>query len=964
MKRIISVIVLFSFMLSCVMPVQGYAQALSAVAFIPEPGVMVQPSAAFAPAILKGMKVYPKDPLRFDFLIDTGNSALVSDGLEKESSKLVRYFLAALTVPEKELWVNLSPYEGDRIIPERFGMTEMGRDLLAEDYILKQLTSSLMYPEKALGAEVWKRIYALAAAKYGTTDIPLDTFNKVWIVPDEAVVYVNGNTAFIAKSHLKVMLDADYLAARKNTPETVGQDEKDATRSLARSVIREIVLPELEKEVNGGANFSALRQIYHAMILSTWFKRNLKKSLVGEVYAEKNKVAGIDMDDQGAKEKIWSQYVEAFKKGVFNYIKEEKDETTQELIPRKYFSGGFGYASTNVREEPVSGKMMEDAAQSLVGVMNIVAVILRAKATIGNFMGRTTGFAFMAGLTLLTPQGDLLGQSADTTNAGALSQRRHEIETFSGVTFVARNAVELDDKMQFWDRAGIYNLLLHADVKMKLKLDVDGKKVNVYIVKKKSTVSDPNSVPGGVMFGDSVFIEVQVLADYILHEARSKVMYKDNPARNVVNEFITNRYRGRSDLDIVTNLLIEVINHEIFHETTNGNIFRRKVALQFRRYYTEKRFSMEMENGIAAETSGMLGQIIQNDDSVLSLVQISLYGWGFYSNIPPPRHIEAGTLVSRIMLTELGYEKYCYDRQFRESGTWTKRDQSLFKQTYLKGHFFLPGYAPWVIDFLGTVNSSDTKAAARKVYQKLYLHVPDVKIVLPAEFYDYVENVVKEAQFHFSEPVDKAESVNRDTFKADLLSFDPVDFSMGVRLQNILEKILPKGMRNSSKWGNDFFDRILREDGTLHNVQTEKSGNVLLRDLFEEYVRNRHKEIVKGVFGDGKALSDLWPLIEAAQPADAFTVISNWMIARSRLLASGGVAAEKELEAFTIDATHFVQLVLAGEMKGTKHVNYAKDHRAMLLLLYSGKWNCQAIANMTVVLMGLWGGEGCVSCRG
>ena len=58
--------------------------------------------------------------------------------------RLVKYFLAALTIPEKDLWVNLSPYEKDRVITDEFGSTEMGRDLLAQDYMLKQLTSSLI----------------------------------------------------------------------------------------------------------------------------------------------------------------------------------------------------------------------------------------------------------------------------------------------------------------------------------------------------------------------------------------------------------------------------------------------------------------------------------------------------------------------------------------------------------------------------------------------------------------------------------------------------------------------------------------------------------------------------------------------------------------------------------------------------------------------------------------------------
>ena len=36
--------------------------------------------------------------------------------------------------------INLSPYEKNRIVEDNFGKTEMGRDLLAQDYLLKQIT--------------------------------------------------------------------------------------------------------------------------------------------------------------------------------------------------------------------------------------------------------------------------------------------------------------------------------------------------------------------------------------------------------------------------------------------------------------------------------------------------------------------------------------------------------------------------------------------------------------------------------------------------------------------------------------------------------------------------------------------------------------------------------------------------------------------------------------------------------
>src|SRR5262249_36750514 len=136
-----------------------------------------------------------------------------------ESTKLIKYFLAALTIPEKDLWVNLSPYEKDRIVPENFGQTEMGRDLLAQDYLLKQITASMIYPEDETGKLFWSRVYAEAAHRFGTTKIPVNTFNKVWIIPEKAVVYENAEagSAYVVESNLKVMLEEDYLSLTRHS---------------------------------------------------------------------------------------------------------------------------------------------------------------------------------------------------------------------------------------------------------------------------------------------------------------------------------------------------------------------------------------------------------------------------------------------------------------------------------------------------------------------------------------------------------------------------------------------------------------------------------------------------------------------------------------------------------------------------------------------------------------------------
>jgi len=367
-RKAISAFILLCFISTSVnCPVYAQLAPQGMVTRLPVPGVMVGLSPDFSPATLKGITVHPESPFQFDFIVDQGDSNIPLAQKKEAYQKLVKYFLASLTIPEKDLWVNLSPYEKNRIIPNDFGMTVMGREILAQDYLLKQITASIIYPEETLGKKFWNKIYKEAYQKLGRTDIPVNTFNKVWIVPDQAVVYENGNTAYILKSHLKVMLEEDYLSLNKHTaiqlptrghvqensealspstlPSDVGLNMKapqvnNPTHNLASQVVREIVLPELEKEVNEGKNFALLRQINDSLILATWFKKKLKNSVLGRIYVDKDKVKGIDQDPKNNQE-IYQRYLQAYKKGVFNYIKEDYDSLSRQTIPRKYFSGGW-----------------------------------------------------------------------------------------------------------------------------------------------------------------------------------------------------------------------------------------------------------------------------------------------------------------------------------------------------------------------------------------------------------------------------------------------------------------------------------------------------------------------------------------------------------------------------------------------------------------------------------------------
>ncbi len=335
MKRLTAFLILIGFVLSSLDPTgKAYAQAPIQ---LPTQSSLVSLTSSFQPPILKGVVIDQDNPFSFNFLLDQGEMSLSEVQVEKESKQLIKYFLASLTTPEDDLWVNLSPFEKDRIIPELFGQTEMGRDLLNQDYLLKQLAASLSYPESALGKKFWDEIHKKTYDDFGATEIPVDAFSKVWVVPQKAVVYENGRSAYVQESRLKVMLKGDSSPVSRD-PSRVTSHEPRVT-----NIIEQIILPAIEKEVNEGKYFAKLRQIYNSLILATWYKNKLKNSILNKVYANQNKINGIAIKDKNEKDKIYAQYLEALKKGAYNYIKEEVNPDTHQVMPKKYFSGGFGF---------------------------------------------------------------------------------------------------------------------------------------------------------------------------------------------------------------------------------------------------------------------------------------------------------------------------------------------------------------------------------------------------------------------------------------------------------------------------------------------------------------------------------------------------------------------------------------------------------------------------------------------
>ena len=131
--------------------------------FLPPPGQLINITRHFEPAQMVGLKINLKDPFSFGFIMDQGESRMSDADTKEEYNKIIKYFLVSLAMPNKDMWVNLSPYESKRIIPEVFGQTEMGRDLLAQDY-----TRCTSKPRLVLGLQI---LMSIPLIRFGSLPI-------------------------------------------------------------------------------------------------------------------------------------------------------------------------------------------------------------------------------------------------------------------------------------------------------------------------------------------------------------------------------------------------------------------------------------------------------------------------------------------------------------------------------------------------------------------------------------------------------------------------------------------------------------------------------------------------------------------------------------------------------------------------------------------------------------------------
>ncbi|MGE5309445.1 MAG: hypothetical protein ACM3OC_10210 [Deltaproteobacteria bacterium] len=290
----------------------------------------------------------------FNVMVDKGDSKEPS--AEKSSRDILAYFLVGVTLPERVFWVNLRPDAPSDMLDPALEKTDMGRVMLEADVQLKKDVAMATSPKTQAGREYWEKLYKKAEELYGSDQVTIPTLARPWIVPGEIILREAGNSAYIYKATLKVMLEQDYL---KGATAYAFKDERSRRMNeYASELMRRLIIPRLTREVNSAGRYAALRQVYYSLILASWFKETFRGA--AGVYASRidtGNLAGLTSEKPWSKDTYFNEYKRSFSEGEYNA--RESVASVSGRSVRTYAAGG-------IRLEEIKGRVIRVINNRLV----------------------------------------------------------------------------------------------------------------------------------------------------------------------------------------------------------------------------------------------------------------------------------------------------------------------------------------------------------------------------------------------------------------------------------------------------------------------------------------------------------------------------------------------------------------------------------------------------------------------
>ena len=298
------------------------------------------------PPVVGGISFPLDNPMQIGFSLHYDASQPPPSNQEQEelARRLGSYLNTCLVLTGDKLNVTLNPLDANCGLPDLLRCTELGRDMLGQDIVLKIRTAAHMHPESESGASFWESVESFL----GDTQA-LDLAFRVWVVPDAAEVRKSskdgrGHVA-IEKFSLKVLCEDDYQTLQKyhalqgqSMPASLGYDQR------VLSAFSEFVLPAIQEEVRLGPRFGLLRQMLSVLVVAKWIMdSSLAEPLTRAGFLRSNAPDkyGLNSVDEAVIREMKDLYLRLFSDGIWRWSRPHLGTGTNTAQKRLYVAGGI-----------------------------------------------------------------------------------------------------------------------------------------------------------------------------------------------------------------------------------------------------------------------------------------------------------------------------------------------------------------------------------------------------------------------------------------------------------------------------------------------------------------------------------------------------------------------------------------------------------------------------------------------
>jgi hypothetical protein len=213
------------------------------------------------------------------------------------------------------------------------------------------------------------------------------SFQKVTLLPTHALIYSpedGQEPSEVLSRYLKGLDARDYMLAYalENELSLLCHEDDEALRhyatgfpangtetaakinNIAVQTFKELIIPVMEHEIRFGSSFARVRQMYSAMLLSSWVKRvqaegkirlpsvdagshvalnlpSYKISNLGDATYGSDIEGVTGPDSIGDQRDFYAEYLELFKYGIYQATRRQYDPASRGFVTRVYSSGAF-----------------------------------------------------------------------------------------------------------------------------------------------------------------------------------------------------------------------------------------------------------------------------------------------------------------------------------------------------------------------------------------------------------------------------------------------------------------------------------------------------------------------------------------------------------------------------------------------------------------------------------------------